>query len=72
MKIITKKKKDQAIQRIIANYIITLDALKKADMTLYEFADAIKHLDNNTIEIIATIGNIKDIEESENLIFNMR
>ena len=64
MKIITKKKKDQAIQRIIANYIITLDALKKADMTLSEFADAIKHLDNNTIEIIATIGNIKDIEES--------
>ena len=34
---------------------MTID--EKEDMTLYEFADAIKHLDNNTIEIIATIGN---------------
>lgn len=55
MKILNKKEQHSVAMRIIANYMIATDALKKCDMSVPEYIDAIEHLTENTIESLTKV-----------------
>lgn len=65
MKIIRNKQIREAIFRIAANHIIALDALNKAhekdSMTVEQYADAVEHLTDNSVECAKLIGGQKGI-----------
>ena len=68
MKILNNEKIKDSLNRIVANYIIAYDALKKADMSVKSYADATEHLIDNTITIANNLGGIKAIYYVNNLI----
>lgn len=62
MKIIRDKQIKEVILRIAANHIIALDALKKDNnMTVEQYADAVQHLTDNSVELAKLIGGLKGI-----------
>ena len=65
MKIIRDKQIKEVILRIAANYIIALDALNKAHdkdaMTVEQYADAVQHITDNSVECAKLIGGLKGI-----------
>lgn len=65
MKIINNKTIRESIHRIAANYIIAKDALDKAHnadkMSVKQYADAIQHLTNNTLNTASAIGGLKGL-----------
>ena len=65
MKIIRNKQIREAIFRIAANHIIALDTLNKANdkdvMTVEQYADAVQHITDNSVECAKLIGGLKGI-----------
>lgn len=65
MRIIKNKTIRESIYRIAANYIIAKDALNKAHdadkMSVKQYADAIQHLTDNTVNIASAIGGLKGL-----------
>lgn len=63
MKILTSKQVNDALNRIAANYLITVDALEKANMAdeidVRQFMDATEHLTDNSLELANIIGGTK-------------
>ena len=66
MIIIKNKTIRESIYRIAANYIIAKDALDKAHdadkMSVKQYADAIQHLTDNTVNTVSAIGGLKGLE----------
>lgn len=66
MRIIKNKTIRKSIYRIAANYIIAKDALDKAHdsdrMSVKQYADAIQHLTDNTVNTVSAIGGLKGLE----------
>ena len=65
MRIIKNKTIRESIYRIAANYIIAKDALDKAHdadkMSVKQYADAIHHLTDNTVNTASAIGGLKGL-----------
>lgn len=65
MRIIRNKQIREAIFRIAANHIIALDTLNKANdkdvMTVEQYADAVQHITDNSVELAQLIGGLKGI-----------
>ena len=65
MRIIKNKTIRESIYRIAANYIIAKDALDKAHdadkMSVKQYADAIQHLTDNTVNTASAIGGLKGL-----------
>lgn len=65
MRIIKNKTIRESIYRIAANYIIAKDALDKAHdadkMSVKQYADAIQHLTDNTLNTASAIGGLKGL-----------
>lgn len=65
MRIIRNKTIRESIYRIAANYIIAKDALDKAHdadkMSIKQYADAIQHLTDNTLNTASVIGGLKGL-----------
>lgn len=65
MRIIKNKTIRESIYRIAANYIIAKDALDKAhdadNMSVKQYADAIQHLTDNTVNTASAIGGLKGL-----------
>jgi len=63
MKILTSKQVNDALNRIAANYLITVDALEKANLAdeidIRQFMDATEHLTDNSLELANIIGGTK-------------
>ena len=45
--------KEETFKRILANHVIAADALSRDDMVMTDFADAIRHLSDNTIFLVS-------------------
>lgn len=56
MRILLRRGQRLAIMRVMANYVIAVDAAKKAKMTPEEYSDACKHLTENAGELARMIG----------------
>lgn len=60
MKILRNKQIDKVIHRIVANHIMAKDAFKRAfeadNLSVKEYASAIEHLTDNTIESATILG----------------
>ena len=65
MRIIRNKQIREAIFRISANHIIALNALNEAHdkdaMTVEQYADAVQHITDNSVECAQLIGGLKGI-----------
>lgn len=65
MRIIRNKQIRGTIFRIAANHIIALDTLNKAHdkdvMTVEQYADAVQHITDNSVECAKLIGGLKGI-----------
>ena len=65
MRIIKNKTIRESIYRIAANYIIAKYALDKAHdadkMSVIQYADAIQHLMDNTVNTASAIGGLKGL-----------
>ena len=65
MRIIRDKQIKEVILRIAANHIIALDTLNKANdkdvMTVEQYADAVHHITDNSVEIASAVGGLKGI-----------
>ena len=65
MRIIKKKKIKEAILRTAANHIVALDALNKAHekdaISVKQYADAVQHITDNSVEIASAVGGLKGI-----------
>ena len=65
MRIVRNKTIRESIYRIAANYIIAKDALDKAHdadrMSVKQYADAIQHLTDNTVDTVSAIGGLKGL-----------
>ena len=59
MKILNNKKIKDSLNRLVANYIISIDALKKIEMSVSDYSDASEHIIDNTITIANNLGGIK-------------
>lgn len=68
MKIISDKKVIAILNRISANHIICIDALKKADMKAEEFTDSVNHLTDNTINAASFLYGMKGINHVNEII----
>lgn len=76
MRIIRKKQIKRTILRTAANYIIALDALNKAHendiLSVEQYADAVQHITDNSVEIASTIGGLKGIAMIHDIINNRK
>ena len=76
MRIIRKKQIKEIILRTAANYIIALDALNKAHdkdiLSVEQYADAVQHITDNSVEIASAIGGLKGIAMINNIINNRK
>lgn len=74
MKLIKNKQIKEIILRTSANYIIALDALNKAHdkdiLSVEQYADAVQHITDNSIEIASAIGGLKGIAMINDIINN--
>ena len=61
MEIIRKKQIKDILNKVAANYLIGIDALKKADMEVKDFTDAVNHLSDNTIDIAKGLCGMKGV-----------
>lgn len=65
MRIIKNKTVRESIYRIAGNYMIAKDALDKAHdankISVEQYADAIQHLTDNTVNIASAIGGLKGL-----------
>ena len=65
MRIVRNKTIRESIYRIAENYIIAKDALDKAHdadrMSVKQYADAIQHLTDNTVDTVSAIGGLKGL-----------
>ena len=65
MRVIRNKTIRESIYRIAANYIIAKDALDKAHdadkISVKQYADAIQHLTDNTVNTVSAIGGLKGL-----------
>lgn len=59
MKILNNKKIKDSLNRLVANYIISIDALKRIEMSASNYSDASEHLIDNTLTIAKYLGGIK-------------
>lgn len=59
MKILNNKKIKDSLNRLVANYIISIDALKKIEMSASDYLDASEHLIDNTLTIANYLGGIE-------------
>ena len=62
------KTKQDIFKRIMANHVIAVDALAKADMQPVAFADAIDHLTDNTIFLVLNCCGEKYLQSANNVI----
>lgn len=74
MRIIKNKTIRESINRIAANYIMAKDALDKAldtdKMSVKQYADAIQHLTDNTVNTASAIGGLKGLNLINEIVFN--
>lgn len=72
MRIIKNKTIRESIYRIAANYIIAKDALDKAHdadkISVKQYADAIQHLTDNTVNTASAIGGLKGLNLMDEII----
>ena len=68
MKVISDKKVVAILNRISANHVICMDALKKADMEVKEFTDSVNHLTDNTLSVAASLYGMKGINHVNKII----
>ena len=65
MKILKRKQIKELILKASANYLIALDALRKAcekDMiSVEQYVDAVDHITDNSIRIASIVGGLKGI-----------
>jgi hypothetical protein len=61
MEIIRKKQIKSILNKVAANYLIGIDALKKADMEAKDFVDAENHLSDNTIDIAKSLDGMRGV-----------
>jgi hypothetical protein len=65
MKILTKKKQSEMLQRLAANHIIAANAINRlglgetTEMSIEEYADAMEHLIDNTCRLSEMVGGIR-------------
>lgn len=67
MKILNNKKVNCMLGMIAANYIIGIDALKKADMPEKHFADSVDKLTSNTIDLASMLYGQNGIQFIHNM-----
>jgi hypothetical protein len=60
--------KQETFKRIMANHVIAVDALSKADMQPAKFADAIDHLTDNTMALVCECCGNKYLQSANNVI----
>lgn len=76
MRIIRKKQIKETILRTAAIYIIALDALNKAHendiLSVEQYADAVQHITDNSVEIASAIGGLKGIAMIHDIINNRK
>lgn len=65
IKILRDKQTKEIILRTAANYLIAIDALNKANesdmISVEQYADAMQHVTDNSIEIANMVGGLKGI-----------
>lgn len=65
MRIIKNKQIKEIILRTAANHIVALDALNKAHekdaISVKQYADAVHHITDNSVEIASIVGGLKGI-----------
>lgn len=68
MKIIKQKKIEKILQRVVVNYIITVDALKKNGMDVKDYTYANSYLADNVISVAEILDGKKGIEFVKDLV----
>ena len=59
--------KEETFKRIIANHVIAADALSRGDMIKTDFADAIRHLSDNTIFLVSSCCGDEYLNKAEKI-----
>ena len=62
------KRKEKIVKQAVANYIIAKDALVRSDLDVAQFADAVEHLTDNTIDIVIEACGTKYVDDATMLI----
>lgn len=62
MKLLMSRKTDEMLKMVAANYIIGLDALKRAELESKDFVDAIDKLTSNTISLAFNLCGQKGVD----------
>lgn len=67
MKILSKKEQRELVDKIIANAVLTQEAIIKSDLPVNQFTDYIDKLISNTTDIIFAINGKEGIEKLKTL-----
>jgi len=68
MKILTKKRAEEIVNRITANYIIAEHALTHSDISPKDLGDALDHLIDNLMFSCSAIGGEKCVASAQDFI----